>query len=71
LSKPCHVKVTICNLHGKVLRILDDSKKFTGFNKTVWDGKDESGQTVSQGIYFYRIETSSGQIQSKRMVFLR
>ena len=71
LPEPCHVKVTIYNLHSRVLRILDDSKKYVGFNKTIWNGKDENGNLVPSGIYFYRIETSIGQIQSKRMVFLR
>jgi flagellar hook assembly protein FlgD len=36
----------------------------------VWDGKDENGNLVTSGLYFYRIETSSGQVQTKRMIFL-
>ena len=35
----------------------------------LWDGKDESGNIVPSGLYFNRIETSSGQVQSKRMIF--
>jgi 3',5'-cyclic AMP phosphodiesterase CpdA len=71
LPEPCYVTVKIYNMQGKTIRILDDSKKYVGFYKTFWDGKDESGNIVTPGIYFYRIETSSGQMHSKQMVFLK
>jgi 3',5'-cyclic AMP phosphodiesterase CpdA len=71
LPEPCHIAVKIFNLQGGILRILDDGKKDTGFYKTTWDGKDESGNTVSPGFYFYGIETSSGHSEIKRIVFLK
>jgi hypothetical protein len=71
LPEPCNVTVKIYNMQGELLRILDNSKRNIGFYKSIWNGKDESGNTVSSGIYFYRIETSTGQIQSKRIVYSR
>jgi len=71
LLEPCYITVKIFNLQGKIIRILYDGKKSTGFYKTIWDGKDESGNRVTSGLYLYRIETSSGQTQSKRMVLLK
>ena len=70
LPEPCYVIMKIFDLQGRILKTLNDNKKYSGFYKTVWDGKDESGNLVPSGLYFYRIETSSGQVQSKRMIYL-
>jgi hypothetical protein len=69
--EPCYINVIIFNLQGKTLRILNDGKKHIGCYKTTWDGKDERGNKVPSGSYFYSIETSSGQMRSDRMVFLK
>ena len=69
LSESCYVIMEIFDLQGKIIKRLNENKKYNGLYKTVWDGKDESGNIVPSGLYFYRIETSSGQMQSKRMIF--
>jgi hypothetical protein len=71
LPEPCHVTVKVFDLQGKFLRILDDGPKDTGFYKTVWDGKNERGKIAASGLYFYKIETSAGQTEIKRMVLLK
>ena len=71
LPEPCHATVKIFNMQGRVLRILDDAKRNSGFYKTAWDGKDETGNIVPSGFYFYRIETTKGSFQNKQLFFLR
>jgi len=71
LSEACHVKIKIFNLQGKIIRVLDDSRKDAGFYNTYWDGKDANGNIAAAGVYFYRIETSLGQTDIKRMVLLK
>lgn len=71
LPESCHVTVNVFDLQGKILRVLDDGQKDTGFYKTVWDGKDERGIITASGLYFYKIETSTGQTEIRRMVFLK
>ncbi|MFQ5869406.1 MAG: FlgD immunoglobulin-like domain containing protein [Candidatus Zixiibacteriota bacterium] len=41
-----------------------------GYHTVTWDGKDQSGKTVSSGIYFYSITYRSGT-QVKKMVLLK
>jgi len=71
LPDPCNVTVRIFNLQGKILRIVDEGARDTGYYKTAWDGKDESGNTMASGLYFYRFETSLGQAETGRLVFLK
>jgi hypothetical protein len=71
LPEPCHATVKIFNMQGRILRILDDTNKNTGLFKTFWDGKDETGNIVPSGFYFYRIETTKGSSKNKQLIFLR
>lgn len=41
-----------------------------GFHTVVWDGRDKSGNRVSSGTYFYRLETD-GFSDSKAMLLLK
>lgn len=58
-------------MQGKVLRTLRNNNSDTGYNATKWDSKDENGNTLKPGVYFYRIETNAGQMESKQMIFLK
>jgi 3',5'-cyclic AMP phosphodiesterase CpdA len=71
LQSPCNVTIRIFDMQGKVLRTLRNNNSDTGYNATKWDSKDENGNTLKPGVYFYRIETNAGQMESKQMIFLK
>jgi flagellar hook assembly protein FlgD len=41
-----------------------------GYKSIHWDGKDDHGDEVSSGIYFYRIEADNF-VKSKKMTILK
>jgi flagellar hook assembly protein FlgD len=47
-----------------------EEEKAPGNYKIIWDGKDNSGNEVSSGIYFYQLKTAE-YISSKKMVLLK
>jgi len=52
-----YIKVTIFNLAGEVVRILDEGGEIDRFTRRAfWDGKNEHGERVASGVYFYLIE---------------
>lgn len=65
-----HVTIRVFDLRGKVIRILQDSNNDSGFSKVVWDGKNEAGNSVPQGFYFYRIETSAGRTETGKIIYM-
>jgi 3',5'-cyclic AMP phosphodiesterase CpdA len=71
LPEPCRITIKIIDFQGKIIRVLDDGEKNSGISRTIWDGKDEDGNTVTAGLYLYRIETSTGLTEIKRMIFLK
>jgi len=63
------VLLQVFNVAGKVVRTLVDGPQPAGRWNVAWDGKDDDARPVSNGVYFYRLETGSKTIE-KRMVFI-
>ncbi|MBN1350956.1 PKD domain-containing protein [candidate division KSB1 bacterium] len=74
-SLPHHseIKITIYNLLGQQVRMLVDKTQEPGTFKCFWDGKDQTGQDVSSGIYIYTIQAQppalSAEIDSNQKSF--
>lgn len=63
-----HTNLSIFNIVGQRIRTLLNADKLAGEYQVVWNGKDDAGNPVSSGIYFYRLE--SGNLTSVRKMFL-
>jgi hypothetical protein len=70
LPKTSHVKIVIYNILGQKVRILKDEMEQSGHKTVIWDGKDDSGNEVSSGIYFYRI-VAGDFIKSMKMLMVK
>jgi hypothetical protein len=70
LPKESKVKIVIYNVLGQRVKTLLDQREPLGYKRVVWDGKNQNGETISSGIYFYRIE-AEGFVQSKKMLLLK
>jgi len=71
LKRPGKVQIRIYNVRGQLVRTLVDGTRTAGEIHTVrWDGKNNARQTVSSGVYFYRI-TTGDFVKTKKMVLLR
>ena len=55
LPIPQHVTLSIYNVTGQTVKILDDRAMPAGTHRTTWDGTGTDGNYVSSGIYFYQI----------------
>ena len=69
LKNAHHTKLTVFNTLGQKIRTLVDETKTTGLHTVQWDGRNNMGEQVSSGLYFYRIEAGSF-VQTKRMMML-
>ncbi len=56
LPKREKVTLEIFNLLGKRVRVLADEEQMAGEHTAHWDGKDQSRNALSSGIYFYRLK---------------
>ena len=51
------VLLSIYNIKGQLVKTLLDSNITKGPHRIIWDGKNESGQNVSSGIYYCRLKS--------------
>jgi hypothetical protein len=65
-----HVKLAVYNILGQKVITLVDEYLGQGSHSVRWDGGDSRGNSVSSGIYFYRLQTDKF-IDTKRMVLLK
>lgn len=70
VPKDGEVKLHIYNLKGQLVKILVSESKKSGSYKITWNGDDQSGNRVSSGLYFTRIE-SNGKALTNKMLMLK
>lgn len=75
LAKDVKVAIRIYNVSGLLIRTLDLGHKQSGFythknRAAYWDGKNDFGERVSSGIYFYNIQAGE-YIATKKMLLLK
>jgi hypothetical protein len=68
--QPARTTLKIYNIRGQLIKTLIDEEKPKGTYSVIWDGRDERGQKVSSGVYFYRL-SSGEESEVKRMVLLK
>jgi len=71
LKKTEKVSVTVYNVLGKKIKTLYNGITPAGINSIEWYGDNDLKQTVSSGIYFYRLQTESGFIRTKKMILMK
>ncbi len=71
LSTVSVVELIIYDQLGRKVRTLKNTIESAGDHSTVWDGKDDVGNTVSSGIYFYKFAGKDGFEMVNKMLFLK
>jgi hypothetical protein len=70
LSKSDDVILKIYNIIGQEIRSLVDERQQVGYYTIRWDGRDDSGDQVSSGLYFYTFIVSEFT-QTKKALLIR
>lgn len=65
LPEDAPVTLQVFNIAGRRVRTLIDARTAAGAHDVRWDGRDDQGQRVSSGIYFYRLAAPQREITRK------
>jgi hypothetical protein len=76
LSAPARVSLKIYNALGQLVRALvrDNQQQPAGYYQVEWDGRNDFGQKVTSGMYFYRMKAESSSavfVQTRKMILLK
>jgi flagellar hook assembly protein FlgD len=52
------VTLKVYDITGRLVRTLVDANKESGNHMAVWDGRDDRGEKITNGVYFYRLNTN-------------
>ncbi|MBC8204267.1 T9SS type A sorting domain-containing protein [bacterium] len=64
LPEMSEIKLTIYNIQGQEVLVLQEGLKQAGYHKIVWNGISADGVPVTSGLYFCKF-TAKGQISGK------
>jgi hypothetical protein len=70
LPKPGFVEISIYDINGKLVRKLISQRKSAGRHSIVWNGKDNSGSTISSGVYYYTFKAGKFN-QTRKMILMK
>jgi hypothetical protein len=70
LSEESDVTLMIASLTGRRIRSWNIAGQRAGWHEVLWDGKNNSGNTVSTGIYIYTLKAGNF-VDTRKMVFMK
>jgi len=70
IPKRCQISIRIYDVNGRLVKNLYDGKSPAGRHKAIWDGRGNSGQCLSSGVYFAKLESPFGQ-KTFKMIILK
>lgn len=70
LAQAGEASLAIFDAQGRRVRTLLSGQQSAGAHTLQWNGRDDAGNGVASGVYFYRLHTDAG-VQSKRMLLIK
>ncbi len=65
ITEPADITITIYTITGKKIRTLKQPNCEVNFNKIYWNGRDEDGDKIANGTYFYKLKAK--HLQNKKI----
>ncbi|MCK5050780.1 MAG: T9SS type A sorting domain-containing protein [Candidatus Cloacimonetes bacterium] len=69
ISNESKIDISIYNIKGQKVKTLMNESFEKGSHSIIWDGEDETGNSVSSGIYYYKLKMN-GKIEAVRKCLL-
>ena len=70
LTRTQQVSLSVYDLLGREVALLDSGVKNAGYHEVCWDGRDSNGTPAASGVYLYRLETGD-YAEAKQMMLVR
>jgi len=71
LPETSKISISIFNILGQKIATVLNRNTPAGIHNVQWNGKDDFGNVLPSGLYFYTLENNSGLRQMKKLVVLK
>jgi hypothetical protein len=68
LPESAHIKLTVYDVLGKKVAVLEDGVKSAGVHDAIWNARNRNGGTNGSGVYFWLLETGPHRAHGKMML---
>ena len=70
LLQQSDVVITIYDISGRKVRELINDNESAGYKSVMWDSRNDYGQIVSGGVYFYNLKIGDYNL-TRKMVLMK
>lgn len=71
LKQACHVQLKIYDEMGCLVRTLVNAEQQEGTHTVHWNGKNIEGESVTSGIYFYKLTADNSTSFTRKMILIK
>ncbi|MCK5050686.1 MAG: T9SS type A sorting domain-containing protein [Candidatus Cloacimonetes bacterium] len=71
IPEDSNVDISIYNIKGQKVKTIAHNQYEKGNHSIVWNGIDESGETIVSGVYFYKLYVNGQSISVKKCLMLK
>jgi len=68
LTQDEQVKVLIYDVNGSVIRVFESQMYYAGENHLIWDGRNQRGGVVPNGMYFFELVTTNKSFRDRILI---
>jgi hypothetical protein len=68
VARTSDVSIKVYNAMGQLVKVLKDERMQPGPSVVNWDGRNQTGERVSSGVYFYAMEADQYKATKKMLV---
>jgi flagellar hook assembly protein FlgD len=61
------VRLVVYNNLGQQVKVLVESRQSSGIYTVSWNGRDESGQVVESGLYYFQLNVGNNSTVKKTL----
>jgi arabinogalactan endo-1,4-beta-galactosidase len=70
LSEDAYVRITVFDILGNIVKKFPNTNQYSGSKLIQWDARNNQGESVSAGVYIYKIQAGDLS-QTKKMILLK
>ncbi len=70
IDSPQKISIKIYNISGQLIKEINREHNHAGEYEVIWDGKNNYGQKISSGAYFYQL-TAGKYTEAKKMILIK
>ncbi len=71
INNNSHIELSIYNIKGQKIKTLAQNEFTKGSHSIIWNGDEESGKSVSSGVYLYKLNVNDKIEAVKRCLLLK